>query len=166
MSNKSFPPDENNNKPKKKGEDLLNAMARFQAEQKMAEVNDGIQTFLRLAYLRRKGVIKGNITSKELDIPTTIIDILSDWLVTYYLILKDIKTPIPEKKTGILKKIESGLEGVDSKSNHFIHLGDVWKVKYKEESIFLGDRERLHYLLHLLDNTDREIHSHDLIKTC
>jgi len=61
MSNQTLPPNKNNTKQKKKGGDLLSGMARIQAEQKMAEVNDGIRTFLRLAYARQKGLIKGNI---------------------------------------------------------------------------------------------------------
>jgi hypothetical protein len=163
MSNNSSPPDKNN-LPEKKGEDLLNAMARIQTEQNMAEVSDGIRTFLRVVYLRQKGVIKGNFWQGELDTPTTIIDTLSDWLVTYYLILKDIKAPISGNQAEILKEIETDLEGIDPKSNYFIRMGDFWKVKYNENEIYLKNLKRLQYLIRLINHANTKIASHELVR--
>jgi hypothetical protein len=146
----------------KKGEDLLDAMARIQTEKKMAEVNDGIQTFLRLAYLKRKGIIKENIWSEELDTPTTIIDILSDWLVAYHFILKDIADRIPESET--LNEVEASIKGIDPESNYFIQIADNWHVKYKEDKTILGNLKRLQYILYLLQDPETKIDSYEMVK--
>jgi hypothetical protein len=45
---------------------------------------------------------------------------------------------------------------------YFINMGEQWLVKFGDKRIFLNDRKRLRYLLHLIDNPSKEIRVQDL----
>jgi hypothetical protein len=52
----------------------------------------------------------------------------------------------------------------DHKENYFLLHGDYWEIGYKGKETKLRDLERLRYIIHLLDNADKEIYVHDLVK--
>jgi hypothetical protein len=48
--------------------------------------------------------------------------------------------------------------------NYFHLSGDYWEIGYKGKDTKLRNLERLRYIIHLLDNPDKEIYSHDLVQ--
>lgn len=51
----------------------------------------------------------------------------------------------------------------DRQENYFYLNGDYWEIGYKGQLTKLRNLERLRYIIHLLDNANTEIYSHDLV---
>jgi hypothetical protein len=45
----------------------------------------------------------------------------------------------------------------------FSHKGDYWKINFNGEEALIKDLERVRYIVHLLDNPQREIYCHELM---
>ena len=63
------------------------------------------------------------------------------------------------KKIELLNK-EAKSETVE---NAFIYGGDYWEVNFEGKTTLLQNRERIHYIVHLLDNPGIEMASNDLV---
>ena len=52
----------------------------------------------------------------------------------------------------------------EHKENYFHLNGDYWEIGYKGNKTSLKNLERLRYIIHLIDNDNKEIYSHDLVR--
>ncbi len=59
---------------------------------------------------------------------------------------------------------ESGVDNLSNVENGFCCIGDYWKVKYQGQETYIQNRERVKYIVHLIDNPGRIFNPIELVQ--